>query len=106
MSAAADRTAVRIQLPASLTLDDAREVMARFGPELQRGSGGEIVIDASALEHFDSSALAVLIECQRTAGRRSEGAGLRIEGAPQTLRELARLYGLTELNGLGGAELR
>lgn len=106
MSAAADQTTVvRIQLPASLTLDGAREVMAWLSPELQRGSG-EIVIDATSLEHFDSSALAVLIECQRTAGRRSEGAGLRIEGAPRTLRELARLYGLTELNGLGGAELR
>jgi phospholipid transport system transporter-binding protein len=91
-----------LALPASLTLDDARRVMARIGDEMRRldeRSSPACVIDASGLEHFDSSALAILIECHRIATRRP-GGQLEITGAPRSLKELARLYGLTELVGL------
>ncbi len=104
----ANRSSLSVTLPASLTLDEARKVMARLGDELRRpgadaasnASVVDCVVDASGLEHFDSSALAILIECHRLAARRPGGGSLRIDGAPQALKELARLYGLTELVGL------
>jgi len=107
MNGTANRSTLSITLPASLTLDEARKVMGRLGDEIRRlgtdspaNSRVDCVVDASSLEHFDSSALAILIECHRIAARRPGGGGLRIESAPQALKELARLYGLTELAGL------
>ena len=49
-------------------------------------------MDASALNDFDSSALAVLLECRRRA--QAAGRPFRVDGAPLKLVELARLYGV------------
>ena len=59
--------------------------------------GGVAVVeaDASALKQFDSSALAVLLECRRAAQR--AGAGFAVRGLPERLRTLAGLYGVAEL---------
>jgi len=52
-------------LPAKLTHDDAPACMRM----LQQGIAGQnataTVVDASALSQFDSSALAILLECRR-----------------------------------------
>jgi phospholipid transport system transporter-binding protein len=53
------------------------------------------VVDATPLTHFDSSALAVLLECRREVlhtGRR-----FAVRGMHARLAELARLYGVAEL---------
>lgn len=55
------------------------------------------VIDASALRDFDSSALAVLLACRRSA--HGLGGTLRVQGLPAALRELASVYGVLELLG-------
>jgi phospholipid transport system transporter-binding protein len=58
-------------------------------------STSELQVDASSLEHFDSSALAVLLELRRQAQAR--GHSFRLKGMSARLSELARLYGVDEL---------
>jgi phospholipid transport system transporter-binding protein len=73
------------------TLRAARQVLDALDP------GEPLVVDGGALLHFDSAALAVVLECRRLA----EAAGRRctVRGLPQRLRELARLYGIAEVIG-------
>jgi phospholipid transport system transporter-binding protein len=96
-------------LPASLTHREAPDAVRMLAQTIRRETSGgragdpvpTLAIDASALTQFDSSALAVLLEC----GRLAEGAGRRIElrHAPPKLRQLARLYGLDALLGVAEA---
>lgn len=85
-----------IALPASLTLADARATLARLGPLLAAADAP--VLDASALQQLDSSAVALLLECRRQAAAR--GRTLRVTGAPPKLAQLAQLYGVAELLAL------
>ena len=55
----------------------------------------EAVIDASGLTDFDSSALAVLLECRRQA--LAAGKSFSVRGLPARLRQLAGLYGVAAL---------
>ncbi|MDR2128306.1 MAG: STAS domain-containing protein [Burkholderiaceae bacterium] len=55
----------------------------------------QIVVDASALEKFDSSALAVLLECRRDG--LAVGKTFAVQGMPPRLRDLAILYGVASL---------
>jgi phospholipid transport system transporter-binding protein len=61
------------------------------------GVSGEpqAVVDASGLEHFDSSALAVLLDARREALAR--GMAFAVTGMPARLRALAALYGVDGL---------
>ena len=59
------------------------------------GIEAEVVADASALQQFDSSALAILLECRRQA--LAEGKTFAVLGAPQRLLQLAGVYGVAEL---------
>ena len=52
-------------------------------------------VDASALQRFDSSALAVLLGLRRAL--LAQGATLTVHGLPPRLRDLANLYGVAEL---------
>jgi ABC-type transporter Mla MlaB component len=56
----------------------------------------EGVIDLSALQRFDSSTLAALINAQRQAAK-----PLQIVNAPAGLKSLAAMYGVTEVLLLG-----
>lgn len=83
-----------LALPAVLT-------HAQAGPCLEQLSAGmaagpqHLVLDAQALQDFDSSALAVLLELRRACRRL--GKQLTIEGAPARLMHLASLYGVSAL---------
>jgi phospholipid transport system transporter-binding protein len=81
-------------LPARLTHDDA-VACCRMLAQALRGQGNHAVADASALAQFDSSALAVLLECRREA--LALGKGFSVAHLPPRLRELAGLYGVAEL---------
>ncbi len=59
------------------------------------GAGEGLLADASALQQFDSSALALLLEARRTAIARGRGFALR--GLPSRLAGLAALYGVADL---------
>lgn len=82
-------------LPSRLTHDDAPACLRM----LQQGIAGEgshsTVVDAGALTQFDSSALAVLLECRREALGR--GHVFSVKSLAPKLRELASLYGIAGL---------
>jgi phospholipid transport system transporter-binding protein len=59
---------------------------------VEQGSGA-LVIDASALKNFDSSAIATLLELRR----RAPGRDFSVSGAPTAMVELATLYGVADL---------
>ncbi len=82
-------------LPATLTHEQARDTARLFRESAVRIEGPELVLDGSALQRFDSSALAVIMECQRLAQAR--GLAFVVRGLPAKLLELGRLYGVAEL---------
>ena len=83
-----------MQLPATATLAEAGLLLAQLD-----GSVDEI--DAAALQAFDTSAVALLLEAQRRA--KARGAVLVVRNAPAKLVELARLYGVDGLLSFDGA---
>nr|WP_082368017.1 STAS domain-containing protein [Piscinibacter sakaiensis] len=94
-------------LPASLTHREAPDAVRMLAQTLrgQPAGGSEpVTVDASALKQFDSSALAVLLECQRLSG--ALGRSLALRHAPPKLRQLARLYGVDGLIDDGPAPAR
>lgn len=84
-----------LQLPARLTHDLAAPSVLALTALLARESGSEVVADASALQEFDSSALAVLLACRRHV--LATGKTFSVHGLPERLRKLAGLYGLQDL---------
>ena len=82
-------------LPPKLTHDEAPACMRMLQQGLAGQEGSSAVVDASALERFDSSALAVLLECRRESS--ALGRGFSVKGLSPRLRELAALYGIAGL---------
>jgi phospholipid transport system transporter-binding protein len=88
-------------LPAILTHGQVRDTLRLFRETLDQASksnGGEAVlltVDGSALQHFDSSALSVLLECQRMA--KAKGRAFAVKSLPPKLMALAALYGVDGL---------
>ena len=92
-----------MQLPATLTLAQASQAAAALADAARQASAaGGLAVDASALQEFDTSALAVLLEARRAAQAR--GIALKLTGAPPKLGQLAALYGVAGLLGLEGPE--
>lgn len=58
-------------------------------------SAPQVVVSGAALQRFDSSALAVLLELRRQC--QSVGKQLQVTGLPKQLLDLAGLYGVAEL---------
>jgi phospholipid transport system transporter-binding protein len=84
-----------LALPALLTHDQAAACAQSLVVGVRAEMSNRVLIDASALEKFDSSALAVLLQCRREAV--ALGKNLTILGLPAKLRELAGLYGIQTL---------
>ncbi len=82
-------------LPPELTHRQAAACLRLLVQGLQARHEQEIVVDAGALTVFDTSALAVLLECRREALTR--GKGFAVKGLPQALAGMAGLYGVGEL---------
>jgi phospholipid transport system transporter-binding protein len=83
-------------LPATVTAREATDALRLLLQALKReAADATVVIDASNLTQFDSSALALLLECQRTAD--AWGKRFELRAAPAKLRSLARLYGIDAL---------
>jgi phospholipid transport system transporter-binding protein len=83
-----------MKLPPTLTLDQAGAALRALGAE-----GFDGPVDASQLCEFDTSALALLLQAKRQAQAR--GQRFEVHGAPPKLRQLAQLYGVDQLLGLG-----
>ena len=82
-------------LPTKLTHDEAPACMRMLQQGLAGQTDTSTVVDASALAQFDSSALAVLLECRRESS--ALGRSFAVKGLPSRLRELASLYGVAGL---------
>ncbi|MDO8456865.1 MAG: STAS domain-containing protein [Burkholderiaceae bacterium] len=83
-----------LTLPMTLTHAEAAELV-RGLRQAVRSEPSEVVVDASALQAFDSSALAVMLESRREA--RVAGKGFSVKDLPPPLRQLAGLYGVEAL---------
>jgi phospholipid transport system transporter-binding protein len=86
-----------LQLPSELTQNQATACLRTLLPELKSSAGNAIEVDASALTRFDSSALAVLLECRRES--LSLGKTFAVHGLPPQLGNLAAIYGIGKLLG-------
>jgi phospholipid transport system transporter-binding protein len=86
-----------LTLPATIGLTDAKAVMRPLADAISREPADRLTVDAAGLRQFDSSALAVLLECRRLAEK--SGRSFQLSGAPPRLSQLARLYGVAELLG-------
>lgn len=82
-----------VALPASVTMGDASVALRAI--EAALAVGGDLALDASALQNVDTSAVALLLQARRLAQAR--GVGFSLHGAPPKLVALARLYGVASL---------
>jgi phospholipid transport system transporter-binding protein len=87
-----------LKLPAQLTLRDATAALAVLESEIATHAEPVVEIDAGGVTQIDSSALAVLLACRRSAEARQRG--FAVFNAPERLSQLARLYGVQDLLGL------
>jgi phospholipid transport system transporter-binding protein len=83
-----------LKLPAVLTHAVACGLFDSVAKEVP-SMPGEVVVDASALSQFDSSALAIVLECRRQA--LAAGKGFSVQGASGQLLQLAEVYGVATL---------
>jgi phospholipid transport system transporter-binding protein len=82
-------------LPAELMHEQATACSHMLAQGLKAHPEPTVVADAGALERFDSSAIAVLLECRREA--LALGKTFSVARMPARLAELASLYGVAEL---------
>jgi phospholipid transport system transporter-binding protein len=82
-------------LPAELTHDQAGACCRMLVQGLRSQAEPAVVADAGALSRFDSSALAVLLECRRES--LAVGKTFSVSRLPARLRDLAALYGVSDL---------
>lgn len=83
-----------LTLPAVLTHDEAA-VFSLGLKGMVAAQAATVVADASQLQTFDSSALAVLLACRREA--LAVDKGFCVHGLPPQLAQLTKLYGVAEL---------
>ena len=85
-----------LSLPSTLTHDQAQACLQQLQAGLaQLPAGAAVQIDATELAVFDSSALAVLLDCRRAA--MAAGRPLQMRGLSAPVLSLARLYGVDGL---------
>ena len=88
-------------LPASVTAREANDTRRLLAQAIKSEPEGTVVVDASNLQQFDSSALAVLLECQRAAD--AWGKPFALRNSSPKLAALAKLYGVDVLLMPGSA---
>ncbi len=87
-----------LALPEVLTLREASSVLDNLLAGMaQQPEQAQIRVSASPLRKFDSSALAVLLECRRAAIE--SGRDFGVDDLPSELQGLATVYGVASLVG-------
>lgn len=86
-----------LKLPPSLMHEQADACLSQWIRQLQLQPTAlePVLVDASALSDFDSSALAVLLGLRRVA--KAQGRSVLVQGMSARLSELATLYGVLDL---------
>jgi phospholipid transport system transporter-binding protein len=84
-----------LKLPSTLLHAQANACLAQWLVQLKNPATGLVVLDASALVEFDSSALAVMLGLRREV--LAQGRSLQVMGMSPRLQELATLYGVQDL---------
>jgi phospholipid transport system transporter-binding protein len=84
-----------LSLPTELTQSQASACLLTLQKGLHAETDSSVVIDATALNRFDSAALAVLLEVRRQT--QELGKHFSVQGLPKRLADLAALYGITDL---------
>jgi phospholipid transport system transporter-binding protein len=84
-----------LTLPADLRHGNAAACLAQLQAQIRNSPDQALEIQAGQLADFDSSALAVLLGCRREAETLTKT--LKFKQFPPKLRELAMLYGVSEL---------
>ena len=84
-----------LTLPTDLRHGNAADCLTKLQLQIRNSPNKEVEIQAGQLSNFDSSALAVLLGCRREAESLSKT--LKFKQFPAKLRELAQLYGVSEL---------
>ena len=100
-TAVAGGPAAVMLLPAALTQAEATDALRLLDTTLPTLHGAAVVIDGSALQRYDTSALAVLLACRRQA--LALGRGFLVRDLPPRLLDLAAVYGVLELLTPGAA---
>jgi phospholipid transport system transporter-binding protein len=85
-----------------MTLVEVPALTLKLRDLMSRAQVGTFLVKAGGLQHFDSSALAFLLEGRREGMRQMRS--LAVEDAPAKLVVLADLYGVRELLGLNAAK--
>jgi len=83
---------MELSLPATLTHAYATAQLAQWEKQLASLGAGPLAVDCSALQHFDSAALALVLELARRA--HANGSAFQLRAVPQRLHDLAAVYGL------------
>ena len=81
-------------LPPTANLGVTAGLAASLQAQLQAGSG-PVQVDAGALQVYDTSTVALLLQLRRLA--QAAGRPFTLQAAPDKLVQLARLYGVEEL---------
>jgi phospholipid transport system transporter-binding protein len=89
-----------MQLPERATFAEAPALLQTLQQALD-SDAGPVRIDASKLQAFDTSAVALLLHARRLA--RNAGRPFEVVGAPPKLAQLAQLYGVEALLSLSPA---
>ncbi len=84
-----------LNLPVELTHSQAKACLGELTAAIVAETASPVVVNASALVRFDSSALAVLLELRRVCLR--AGKTLLVNGLPPHMADLAKLYGVEGL---------
>lgn len=87
-----------LTLPPELTHRQAVATLVGLQQALAVQTEAVLVLDASALVQFDTSALAVLLDCRRTL--LAQGRSLQVQGLPSALQQMSVLYGVDGLLGI------
>ena len=82
-------------LPETVTLAEARDTLRMLAQAVPREPDAHLTLDAAGLARFDTSAIAVLLECRRIA--QADGRRFDVRNVPGKLRDLAALYGVDAL---------
>lgn len=79
-------------LEGAMTLDTVPGLVDAVAEHLRQGA---TVVDFKGVTEVDSAAVALALEWLRQAGQ--AGKGLRLANLPEAMRNLAKLYGVSEL---------